>query len=127
MEDLERNYSDAKKIFDNRTFKYELLISFWLAVHLEKLPYAQFICSLDTIIEKMLQTLRKNQSNMKLQVDKKSKSNRTNQEKNGISSIEELKEIKALMKSQAGTTFNTNVMRIALNMQEERIASLIVS
>jgi hypothetical protein len=38
-----------------------------------------------------------------------------------------LKEIKALMMSPAGMTFNTNVMRIALNMQEERIASLIVA
>jgi hypothetical protein len=41
--------------------------------------------------------------------------------------MDDLKEIKALMISQAGATFNTNVMRIALNMQEERIASLIVA
>lgn len=40
MEDLDKNYADTKKIFDNRTYKYELLISFWLTVHLEKLTYA---------------------------------------------------------------------------------------
>lgn len=45
----------------------------------------------------------------------------------GIQNIDDLKEIKALLVSQAGTTFNTNVMRIALNMQEERIASIIVA
>jgi hypothetical protein len=40
MEDLDKNFADAKKIFDGRTFKYEILISFWLTVHLEKLSYA---------------------------------------------------------------------------------------
>jgi hypothetical protein len=60
-------------------------------------------------------------------VERKAKSNRTNPEKTGVNSIEELKEIKGLMISPAGMTFNTNVMRIALNMQEERIASLIVA
>jgi hypothetical protein len=32
-----------------------------------------------------------------------------------------------LLKSEAGQTFNTNIMRIALNLQEEKIASLIVA
>ena len=126
MEDLDKNFADTKKIFDSRTYKYELLISFWLTVHLEKLQYAMFIHSLDSIIEKMLQTLRKNSITTK-SGDRKTKSNRTNPEKTGISNVEELKEIKALMMSPAGTTFNTNVMRIALNMQEERIASIIVA
>ncbi len=80
MEDLDKNFADSKKIFDSRTFKYEILISFWLTVHLEKLPYAQFIYSQDTIIEKMLQTLRKNNSPMK-SGDRKSKTNRTTNEK----------------------------------------------
>jgi hypothetical protein len=31
------------------------------------------------------------------------------------------------MKGEAGLTFNTNIMRIALNLQEEKIASLIVA
>jgi hypothetical protein len=32
-----------------------------------------------------------------------------------------------LLKSPAALTFNTNVMRIALNMQEERIACLLIA
>jgi len=45
----------------------------------------------------------------------------------GIESEEDVKDIKFLMKTKAAATFNTNVMRIALNMQEEKIASLIVA
>jgi hypothetical protein len=80
MEDLDKNFADSKKIFDSRTFKYEILIAFWLTIHLEKLPYAQFVYAQDIIIEKMLQTLRKNSSPMK-SGDRKSKTNRTTNEK----------------------------------------------
>jgi hypothetical protein len=45
----------------------------------------------------------------------------------GINTIEELQQIKAWLKLPIGVTFNTNVMRIALNMQEERIASLLIA
>jgi len=31
------------------------------------------------------------------------------------------------MKTEAGITFNTNVLRIALNLQEEKISSIIVA
>jgi hypothetical protein len=41
--------------------------------------------------------------------------------------MEEMQEIKALLKTSVALTFNTNVMRIALNMQEEKIASILVS
>ena len=39
-DDLEKNLVDVKKIFDSRTFKYEVLISFWLCIHLERLELA---------------------------------------------------------------------------------------
>ena len=45
----------------------------------------------------------------------------------GINSIEELKDFKEMLKTSVGQTFNTNVMRIALNMQEERLASLLIA
>jgi hypothetical protein len=45
----------------------------------------------------------------------------------GINSELELLEIQYLLKQSVGLTFNTNVMRIALNMQEEKIASLLVA
>jgi hypothetical protein len=45
----------------------------------------------------------------------------------GVNSQEELAQIKAWLKTPVGTIFNTNVMRVALNMQEERIASLLIA
>ena len=44
----------------------------------------------------------------------------------GIVDDEDFKDILFLLKGQYGSTFNTNIMRIALNMQEEKIASLII-
>jgi hypothetical protein len=40
--------------------------------------------------------------------------------------MEDLLDVHWLMKNEAGQTFNTNIMRIALNNQEEKIASIIV-
>ena len=40
---------------------------------------------------------------------------------------QELLEIKFLLTQSVGLIFNTNVMRIALNMQEEKIASIIAA
>lgn len=37
-----------------------------------------------------------------------------------------MEDIIFLLKTEAGQTFNTNIMRITLNMQEEKIASLIL-
>ena len=45
----------------------------------------------------------------------------------GIRDEEDLEDVLFLLKSEAGLTFNTNIMRIALNMQEEKIASLIIA
>lgn len=44
----------------------------------------------------------------------------------GLSNEEDMIELRFLMKTEAATTFNTNVLRIALNMQEEKITSIIV-
>ena len=44
-----------------------------------------------------------------------------------LSTSDELLEIKEKLKSNRGQTFNTNVIRIALNMEEEKIASLIIA
>jgi hypothetical protein len=40
----------------------------------------------------------------------------------GISTIDDLEELRFLMRSEVGTVFNTNILRIALNFQEEKIA-----
>lgn len=47
--------------------------------------------------------------------------------KTGIEDKEDLADIIWLLKDEAGQTFNTNIMRIALNMQEEKIASIILA
>jgi hypothetical protein len=39
-DDLEKNFQDVKKIFDSKTFKYEVLIAFWLCIHMERLELA---------------------------------------------------------------------------------------
>ena len=33
-DDLEKSFADIKKVFDSRTFKYEVLIAYWLSIHL---------------------------------------------------------------------------------------------
>jgi len=47
--------------------------------------------------------------------------------RSGLSSEEDLADVLFLLKSEHGQTFNTNIMRIALNMQEEMIACLIIA
>ena len=49
------------------------------------------------------------------------------EKKRGITDMEDLQDVHWLMKEEAGMTFNTNIMRIALNLQEEKIASIIVA
>jgi hypothetical protein len=47
--------------------------------------------------------------------------------RSGLISEEDLADVLFLLKSEHGQTFNTNIMRIALNMQEEMIACLIIA
>jgi hypothetical protein len=49
------------------------------------------------------------------------------EKKKGITDMEDLQDVHWLMKGEAGLTFNTNIMRIALNLHEEKIASIIVA
>ena len=47
--------------------------------------------------------------------------------KTGVTHENDMKDLKFLLSTSSAATFNTNVLRIALNMQEEKIACLIVS
>lgn len=47
--------------------------------------------------------------------------------KTGVANEDDLKDLKFLLSTPSALTFNTNVLRIALNMQEEKIASVILS
>ena len=56
-DDLEKSFADIKKVYDPRLFKYEALISFWLAVHLQKLDFVQMMSKQDVIIEKVVDSI----------------------------------------------------------------------
>ena len=45
----------------------------------------------------------------------------------GIKGSEDLKEIVYLLRKRVGTPFSTNVLRVALNFKEEKIASTLIS
>ena len=59
MEDLVASFNECKKNMDAKMFKFEVLICFWLSVHLVKTEYAQYLCLEDPLIDKILQNLRK--------------------------------------------------------------------
>ena len=40
IDDLIKSFEDLRKNVDDRNFKYECMLSFWLAVHLKKLAEA---------------------------------------------------------------------------------------
>lgn len=46
---------------------------------------------------------------------------------NNIKSLDELKDIKYLLSKRVGAPFCTNVLRVALNFSEEKVASTLVS
>ena len=56
---MEKSLDDVKKIFDPKTFKYEILICFWLCIHLERLELAQIVLEQDSIMERVLVNMRK--------------------------------------------------------------------
>ena len=59
MTELQKSMTDLKKVLESRPFKFELLIAFWVAVHLERLEFAIFLHEQDPLIEKVLSNLRK--------------------------------------------------------------------
>src|SRR4051812_37303891 len=47
--------------------------------------------------------------------------------KTGVTDEGDIKDLKFLLSTSSAATFNTNVLRIALNMQEEKISCLIIA
>ena len=43
MDDLVKSFNIFKQTNDAKMFKFEVLITFWLSVHLWKLDYAQYL------------------------------------------------------------------------------------
>lgn len=54
---MEKSLADIKKVFEPRLFKYEVLIAFWLAVHLQKLSFAQLLAEQDPIVRSVIDTI----------------------------------------------------------------------
>jgi hypothetical protein len=59
IEDLKRSFIDCGKILEERTFKFELLICFWVSIHLKRMEAAQYIFDQDPLIEKVMYNLKR--------------------------------------------------------------------
>lgn len=53
-----KSFDDLRKTVDDRTFKYEVMLSFWLSIHLMKLEEARLLLSLDPLMGKVVGNLR---------------------------------------------------------------------
>lgn len=132
-EEYEQAIEEARRLLDGRDFRYEVLLSFWLCIYLEKPFFAQMVFELDPVVEKVVSNLQRLAATQKrpgrlgkVATGRKDVDSERRDRFN-VGSLEDLRRIKELLKEAPGATFNTNVMRIALNMQEEKIASIIVA
>ena len=47
---MEKSFEDLKESVDERTYKYEVMIAFWLAVDLLKYEEAATMCDIDPVV-----------------------------------------------------------------------------
>lgn len=59
MDDLTWSITELKNILESQPYKFELLICFWVSLHLNKLEYAQFIHKQDPLFERVIANMRK--------------------------------------------------------------------
>lgn len=57
LDDLKKSFEDLRKTIDEKAFKYEVMLSFWLAIHLEKLEEARCCYELDPLMSKVVNNL----------------------------------------------------------------------
>lgn len=57
LDDLKKSFEDLRKTVDEKAFKYEVMISFWLAIHLLKLDEARCLYDLDPLMGKVIGNL----------------------------------------------------------------------
>lgn len=60
IDELKKSFLDLQKTVDERTYKYEVMIAFWLCVELEKVEEARAMVSIDPLIEQVVINLREN-------------------------------------------------------------------
>ena len=59
MDELQKLFVDNQRILDEKNYKYEIVIAFWLAVHLDKLDIAKMIFELHKIMDGILRGMRR--------------------------------------------------------------------
>ena len=59
-DELSKSFKDLKKQTDDKTFKQELMIAFWLACYLKKVEAAKILVTIDPIVEEIILNLREN-------------------------------------------------------------------
>ena len=57
---MKKSFLDLKKMVDERTYKYEAMLAFWLSVELEKVEETRVLIEIDPIIEQIVINLRDN-------------------------------------------------------------------
>jgi len=53
MDDFEKSIKELRKILEVRHYKLELLICFWVALHLNRIAFVQYIYKLDLLFDKI--------------------------------------------------------------------------
>lgn len=49
----------AKKTLEPKTYKFEILVCFWLTLHMKLIDFAKYMLDQDPLLEKILSNLRK--------------------------------------------------------------------
>ena len=60
IEELKKSFQDLEKTSDERTYKYEVMLAFWLSIEMEKFEIAQVILELDPLLARVILNLREN-------------------------------------------------------------------
>ena len=60
IDELKKSFLDLKKTVNDRDFKCDALIAFWLCVELEKLEEAKFLSKMEPIVAKTIKNIREN-------------------------------------------------------------------
>jgi len=59
IEEFKQNVALAKKEMDPKAFKFDLLVCFWLTIHLQALEFARVLLEQDPLLEKLITSMRK--------------------------------------------------------------------
>lgn len=58
MDELKVNLEECKRTMEPKVYKFELLICFWVCIHLGKCDFAKLIAAEDKLIDRLLDSVR---------------------------------------------------------------------